>query len=101
MGSSPKIAPRQSRWYWIPFRVLLVSFLMTLLAFALSLLLGILGVVVGAKLRGGTANMQVAYRDVAAPIAAAVFAVVLVSSIFLEVRTYRRAKALTGIGRAS
>jgi hypothetical protein len=96
-----KTVRRQPRWYLIPFRVLLVTFLVTLLAFALSLLLGILGVVVGAKLRAGTPNMQVAYRDVAAPVAATVFAIVLVSSIFMEVRSYRRAKALAGIERVS
>ena len=81
----------------IPFRVLLVTFLLTLLAFAVSLLLGIVGVVVGARLRAGTPNMQVAYRDVAAPVAATVFAIVLVSSIFMEVRNYRQAKTLAGI----
>lgn len=70
---------------------------MTLLAFAVSLLLGIIGVVLGAKLRAGTPNMQVAYRDVAAPVAAVVCAIVLVSSLFMEIRNYRQAKALAGI----
>jgi len=81
----------------IPVRVVLVTFLLTLLAFAVSLLLGIAGVVIGAKLRQGTPNMQIAYRDVAAPVAAAVCAVVLVSSLFLEIRNYRRARALLSI----
>jgi hypothetical protein len=81
----------------IPVRVVLVTFLLTLLGFAVSLLLGIAGVVIGAKLRQGTPNMQIAYRDVAAPVAAAVCAVVLVSSLFLEIRNYRRARVLAGI----
>lgn len=85
----------------IPVRVLLVTFLLTLLAFAVSLLLGIVGVVIGARLRQGTPDMQVAYRDVAAPVAAAVCGIVLVSSVFLEVRNYRRAKVLAGIERAT
>jgi hypothetical protein len=102
VSPSPKAAPmRRLRWYLIPLRVLLVTFLLTLLSFAVSLLLGIVGVVVGAKLRGGTPNMQVAYRDVAAPTAAAVCAIVLVSSLFMEIRNYRRAKALAGIERVS
>jgi hypothetical protein len=101
VSPTSKTAIRKPRWYLIPVRVLLVTFLLTLLAFAVSLLLGIIGVVVGAKLRGGTPNMQVAYRDVAAPVAATVFAIVLVSSIFMEVRNYRQAKALAGIERAS
>ncbi|HKD01760.1 MAG TPA: hypothetical protein VKB77_05005 [Terriglobales bacterium] len=101
---SPKVKATpvpQPRWYMIPVRVLLVTFLLTLLAFAVSLLLGIIGVVIGAQLRHGTPDMQVAYRDVAAPVAAAVSAIVLVSSVFLEVRNYRRAKVLAGIERAS
>ncbi len=101
MSPTSKAAPRKPRWYLIPFRVLLVTFLLTLLGFAVSLLLGIVGVFVGARLRGGTPNMQVAYRDVAAPGAAAVFAIVLVSSIFLEIRNYRQAKALAEIERVS
>lgn len=100
MTSALKTA-RKLRWYLIPFRVLLVTFLLTLLAFAVSLLLGIVGVVVGARLRGGTANMQIAYRDVAAPVAATVFAIVLVSSLFMEIRNYRQAKALSAIERVS
>lgn len=76
-----------------------MTFLLTLLAFAVSLLLGIVGVVLGAKLRGGTPNMQIAYRDVAAPVAAAVGAIVLVSALFMEIRNYRQAKALAGIER--
>ena len=101
MTAPAKAVPRKPRWYLIPFRVLLVTFLVTLLAFAVSLLLGIVGVVIGAKLRGGTPNMQVAYRDVAGPVAAAVCAIVLVSSLFMEVRNYRQAKALAGIERVS
>lgn len=101
MTAPAKAVPRKPRWYLIPLRVLLVTFLVTLLAFAVSLLLGIVGVVIGAKLRGGTPNMQVAYRDVAGPVAAAVCAIVLVSSLFMEVRNYRQAKALAGIERVS
>lgn len=99
MSPTAKVISRKVRWYLIPFRVLLVTFLLTLLAFAVSLLLGIVGVVVGARVRGGTPNMQVAYRDVAAPVAATVCAIVLVSSIFMEIRNYRQAKALAGIER--
>ncbi len=93
--------PRTPRWFWIPVRVLLVTFLLTLLSFAVSLLLGILGLVIGARLRGTTPNMTLAYRHIALPAAAAVGAVVLVSVIVLEIRHYRQAKALAGIEKAS
>jgi len=99
--SPKKIPARRPRWYLIPFRVLLVTVLLTLLSFAVSLLLGIVGVIIGAKLRGGTPNMQIAYRDVAAPVASVVFSIVLVSSLFMEIRNYRQAKALAAIETVS
>jgi hypothetical protein len=39
---------RPPRWYAIPVRVLLVTFIGTLISFAISLLLGIVGTVIGA-----------------------------------------------------
>ena len=85
---------RKPRWYLIPIRVLLVTFVVTLLSFAVSLLLGILGVILAAKMKGGHANMTLAYRDVALPIAAMVGTIVLISSVVMEIRHYRQAKAL-------
>ena len=85
---------RKPRWYLIPMRVLLVTFVVTLLSFAVSLLLGILGVVLAAKIRGGHPNMTLAYRDVALPIAAMVGTIVLISAAVMEIRHYRQAKAL-------
>ena len=84
----------------VPARALLVTVLLTIIAFAVSLLLGIIGVVVGAKLRGGTPNMSVAYREVAIPIAAIVGVIVLVSAMGMEIRHYRQSKALKSIERA-
>jgi len=85
---------RKPRWYLIPLRVLLVTFVVTLLSFAVSLLLGIFGVVLAAKIKGAHPNMTLAYRDVALPVAALVGTVVLVSSAVMEIRHYRQAKAL-------
>jgi hypothetical protein len=92
---------RQPRWYVIPMRVLLLTFLLTLLAFAVSLLLGILGIVVRATLRGLPPNMTVAYRHIALPIALVAGAVALIFTSVLEVRNYRHARALAQIARAS
>ena len=78
----------------IPVRVLLATFVVTLLSFAVSLFLGILGVVLAARVRGVPPNMAIAYRDVAFPIAGAVAAVVLVSASFTEGRHYHQAKTL-------
>ena len=96
-----KVPARSPRWFWIPLRVLLVTFLLTLLSFAISLLLGILGTVTAAWLRGVRPNMRMAYLHFAAPVAAVVAVVVLVWTAVVEVRQYRQAKALAGIERAS
>jgi len=90
---------RPPRWYLIPVRVLAVSSIVTLLSFAVSLLLGICAVLVAARLRGGRPDLSVAYRYIAAPAAAVVFGIVLVSAAFLEVRHYRRARTLSRMER--
>ena len=89
------------RWHLIPVRVLLVTFLLTLLCFAVSLLLGILGVVVAARLRGLHPNMSIAYRYIALPTAAAGGAFALISTSVMEIRRYRQTKALAEIERIS
>ena len=85
---------RKPRWYMVPVRVFLVTAILTLLAFAVSLLLGIVGVVLGARLRGVRPDLSLAYRHVAIPIAALVGAVVAVSSSLMEVRHFQRTKTL-------
>jgi hypothetical protein len=92
---------RRPRWYLVPVRVLLVTFIVTLLSFAVSLLLGIGGVVLAARLRGAHPNMAIAYRHIAIPAAAIVAAIVFVSAGFMEFRHYQRAKTLERIERVS
>ena len=82
-------------------RVLLVTFLLTLLSFAVSLLLGILGLVIAARLRGVHPNMSTAYRHIALPLAAVVGVIVFVSASVIEIRHYRQTKALAEIERTS
>jgi len=89
------------RWYLIPVRVLLVTFLLTLLSFAVSLLLGILGLVISARLRGIPPNMPAAYRHVALPAAATVAAIVFISASVMEIRHYRQSKVLAEIERSA
>jgi len=96
------LAPsRRPRWFLIPVRVLLVTFIVTLLSFAVSLLLGIGGVLLASWFKRANPNMTLAYRYVALPIAAMVAAIVLVSAGVMEIRHYREAKTLDGIERAS
>jgi hypothetical protein len=89
------------RWYGIPVRVLLVTFIGTLLCFAISLLLAILGTVIISKFRGVHPDMTVAYRMIALPAALAAGVAILVTMLVVEIRHYRQVKALSAIERMS
>lgn len=86
-------------WYLVPVRVVLVTMMLTLLSFAVSLFLGILGTLLGAGLRGVHPNMTFAYRHVALPVAIVVASIVLVVALIIEVRHYRRQRVLNHIER--
>ena len=98
---SDKVPAGELRWYLIPVRILLATFLLTLLAFAVSLLLGILGVVIQARIQGLHPNMSTAYRDIALPVAAVVGIAAVISASVIEIRDYRQNKALAEIERLS
>ncbi len=78
------------RWAFVLLRVLLVTFLLALLAFAVFLFLGIVGLVIHALVRGVHPNMTVAYRAIAFPAAVAVGAIALLAAILIEVRYQER-----------
>jgi TRAP-type C4-dicarboxylate transport system permease small subunit len=88
------------RWIGIPVRVLLTTVIVTLLAFAVSLLLSILGTVVYSQISHVAPNMPYAYRYIAFPFAITVGVIVLVLSLAMEIRHYRKRKTLAGIERA-
>jgi len=85
----PQTPSPQLRWFWIPLRVLLLTFLLTLLAFAICLLVGILGFSLSAFLRGLHPNLALAYRKFALPAAAAAGLLALVAAIAMERRRSR------------
>jgi hypothetical protein len=91
--------PRPPRWYAIPVRVLLVTFILTLISFAVSLLLGIVWTVVVSALRGVHPNMTVAYRRIALPAAAVAGSIVFVLALAMEIRHYRQSRTLAAIER--
>lgn len=93
--------PRPLRWYGIPVRVLLVTLIGTLLCFAVSLLLAILGTVILARLRGIHPDMAIAYRHIALPAAGAAGGVIFVAILVTEIRHYREARMLSVIERMS
>jgi uncharacterized BrkB/YihY/UPF0761 family membrane protein len=94
-------ASRTPHWYGIPARVLLLTFIGTLICFAVSLFLGILGTIIGAALRGVHPDMRMAYRMIAIPVALVAGSVVFVCMLVVEVRHYRQAKTLATIEKIS
>ena len=92
-------APRSPRWYGIPVRVLLATFIGTLICFAVSLLVGILGMVIVSALRGIHPDMRIAYRLIALPMALVAGSIIFVLSLIMEIRHYRQVKALSAIER--
>jgi len=87
------------RWYGIPVRVVLLTFLGTLICFAVSLLLAIIGTAVTAALRGLHPDMRIVYRHIALPVALVAGGIIFILALVLEVRHYRQAKTLSAIER--
>jgi hypothetical protein len=77
---------RKVRWFWIPLRVLLVTFLLALLSFAVCLFLGIIGLTISAAVRGIHPNLTLAYRVIAFPAAMIAGLIALVLTITIEFR---------------
>jgi len=96
---APALASRSPRWYGIVVRVGLVTFIGTLLCFAVSLLLSIFGTVIVGALRGVHPDLRIAYRQIALPIALVAGGIVFVLALVMEVRHYRQTKTLLSIER--
>ena len=88
--SSAKAPSPWVRWLLVPVRVLLVTFLLALLSFAVCLFLGIFGLLISAGVRGVHPNMTVAYREIAFPAAVVAGAIALLAAIVMEIRHPRR-----------
>jgi hypothetical protein len=86
---SAKVPPVPVRWLLALLRVLLVTFLLALLSFAVCLLLGIVWLVVTAAVRGVQPNLTVAYREIAFPAAILAGGAALVVAIVMEIRHHR------------
>lgn len=87
------------RWCGIPVRVLLLTFVGTLLAFASSLLLAIVGTLIVSALRGVRPDMRIAYWDIAFPLASIAGVIIFVVATVLEIRHYQQRKTLNAIER--
>jgi hypothetical protein len=89
------------RWIGIPARVFAMTFLFTVLSFAVALLLSILGTVVYSQVKHVAPNLTFAYRHIAFPFAITAGVIVLILSLGMEIRNYRQRKTLAGIERVS
>lgn len=94
------VVHRKPRLMLVPVRALVITFILTLLSFAVSLLLGIISFVVYSHTSGNRVSLALAYRVVAFPTAVVVAVVVLAVTLTMETRRYRQEKTLAGIERA-
>jgi uncharacterized membrane protein YeaQ/YmgE (transglycosylase-associated protein family) len=90
----------QPHWYLVPVKALAVTFILTLLSFAVGLLLGIIGTLIRGWILGIHPNMTAAYRDVALPVAIVAAVIVFIAAMAMEIRRYRQEKALMEIENA-
>jgi uncharacterized BrkB/YihY/UPF0761 family membrane protein len=97
----PQSRARAPRWYTIPVRVLLVTFIGSLISFAVSLFLGIVGTVAVSFVRHADPNMTMAYRRIALPVAVVAGCIIFVLVLRMEIRHYRQMKTLASIERVS
>jgi len=81
----------------VPVRVALLTFIGTLLCFAVSLLLAIMGTVAVAVARGVNPDMRVAYKMIALPMGIGAGCVVFIVALVIEIRHYRQNKTLSAI----
>ena len=81
---------RKPRLAGVFFRALLITFVLTLLAFAVTLLLAIIGLSLFGMVAGRRPDLADAYRYGAFPIAILVAVIVLVTTFVTEFKRYRQ-----------
>jgi len=81
---------RKPRVLGVVVRAFVITFVLTLLAFAVTLLLAIIGLSLYGVVRGHRPDMASAYRYIALPFALVMAAIILVTSLISESRRYRR-----------
>ncbi len=84
------IVTRKPRLPGVFVRALLITFVLTLLAFAVTLLLAIIGFSLFGLVQGHRPDMANAYKYIALPMAVVVATIVLVMAFITEFKHYRR-----------
>lgn len=93
----PKSESASPRWIGVTARVFAFTFLLTLVSFAVALLVSILGTIVYSQVEHVAPNLMFAYKHIAFPIALSVGAVVLIVTLVVEIRNYRENRVLAAI----
>ncbi|HJS99406.1 MAG TPA: hypothetical protein VJ756_09960 [Terriglobales bacterium] len=89
-----EIVTRKPRLLGVFFRALLITFVLTLLAFAVTLLLAIVGLSLFGVMTGHRPDLANAYRYAAFPMAMLAAVVVLVTAFVAEFKRYRQRLAV-------
>ena len=96
-----KSPARLPSWLGIPVRVLALTLVGTLLSFAVTLFIAILGTATVSRLRGVHPDMRIAYRYIALPTALITALVLCAHATASEIRHFHQGKALKAIERLS
>lgn len=84
------VVTRKPKLLGVLVRALLITFVVTLLTFALTLLLAIIGFSIFGLIQGHRPDMANAYRYIAVPMAVLAAVIVLVTAFINELKLYRR-----------
>ena len=79
----------QTRLILLPFRILLVTFVITGLTMAASLMIGLIVTVAWAALHGVQPDVALAYRNIAFPVIRVEAVIVFLLATTIEIRYYR------------
>src|SRR5580698_10884272 len=95
------VMAKQHHWIGAGARIFALTFLSTLISFAVALFFSILGTVIYAGIEHVPPNLVFAYRHIAFPIALSMGSLALVVTVAIEVRTYRQGRVLAAIERTA
>jgi uncharacterized membrane protein len=86
------VSVRKPNMAMLAVRVILITVLVTLICFVVSLFLSIVGILIAGMIRGGIADMTVAYRSIAFPIALGAMVIGFIVALVSEIKHYRKMK---------
>ena len=80
--------PTRPRLFFVPFRILIITFALTALTMAVSLMGGLLFTLISASLHGVQPDVASAYRNIAFPVIRVASVIAFLVASVMEVRYY-------------